>query len=231
MISPRSHRRKRHVRASQWQPFLGLRHAPWATDDGRRRDEGVGTGQRRIRHAWSAGQLSERSVIFFCCAYDQFSKRSVYPFVTSRSASALRPLLARATSVWSNAVTSCSARQRCRRVQSDVTTSVTQDTFYARERFVGTLCCWFSIGHLSHLAAFVPKYSVTTLKSGSSMEDDISLQLGDEPRPGAVSRGLVFLSVFERRSAPADQLRVAASVVPFIDAGDFFVVERDQQKF
>ena len=30
------------------------------------------------------------------------------------------------------------------------------------------------------------------VKSGSSTEDDISVQLGDEPRPGAVSRGLYF---------------------------------------
>ena len=58
------------------------------------------------------------------------------------------------------------------------------------------------------------------VKSDSSTEDDLSLQLFDEPkpravfldepRPGAVSRGLVFLSVFERRSAPSDQRRVAA---------------------
>ena len=67
-------------------------------------------------------------------ATTSFQKRSAYPFLTGRSAS----LLARATSVWSNAVASCSARQRCRRVQSDFSSSVTQDEFHARERFVRT---------------------------------------------------------------------------------------------
>ena len=49
------------------------------------------------------------------------------------------------------------------------------------------------------------------LKSGSSTEDDLFLQLGDEPRPRAVSRGLYFKCVFERRSAPSDQRHAVAS--------------------
>ena len=48
------------------------------------------------------------------------------------------------------------------------------------------------------------------LKSGSSTEDDLSLQLGDEPRPGAVFLKAVIVSVFERRSAPHDQRRAVA---------------------
>ena len=96
-----------------------LRRASWITDDSWRHDQDFSTDHGRTRH-------------------DQPSKRSVYPFLTGRSASWLRPLLARATSVWSNAVTSCSAWRRCRRVQSDFTSSVTHDTFHARERFVRT---------------------------------------------------------------------------------------------
>ena len=50
------------------------------------------------------------------------------------------------------------------------------------------------------------------LKSGSSTEDDLSLQLGDEPKPGAVFfSNAVIVSVFERRSAPHDQRRAVAS--------------------
>ena len=46
--------------------------------------------------------------------------------------------------------------------------------------------------------------------SGVSTEDDVSLQLGDEPTPGAVFLKAVIVSVFERRSAPADQRRAVA---------------------
>ena len=47
--------------------------------------------------------------------------------------------------------------------------------------------------------------------SGVSTDDDTSLQICDEPRPGAVFRGLLFLSVSESRSAPHDQRRVASA--------------------
>ena len=49
------------------------------------------------------------------------------------------------------------------------------------------------------------------LKSGSSTEDDLFLQLGDEPRPRAVFLKAVIVYVFERRSAPHDQRRAVAS--------------------
>ena len=48
------------------------------------------------------------------------------------------------------------------------------------------------------------------LKSGSSTEDDLSMQLGDEPNPELFFFKSVIVSVFER-SAPADQRRGAAS--------------------
>ena len=47
--------------------------------------------------------------------------------------------------------------------------------------------------------------------SGVSTEDDVSLQFGDEPRPGAVFLKAVIVYVFERRSAPHDQRRAVAS--------------------
>ena len=47
------------------------------------------------------------------------------------------------------------------------------------------------------------------VKSGSSTEEDLSLQLGDEPKPEAVFVEAVIVCVFERRSAPSDQRRVA----------------------
>ena len=48
--------------------------------------------------------------------------------------------------------------------------------------------------------------------SGVSMDDNLSLQLCDEPRPGAVFffEGCLF-SFFERRSVPPQQRRAAAS--------------------
>ena len=68
------------------------------------------------------------------------------------------------------------------------------------------------------------------LKSGSSTEDDLFLQLGDEPRPRAVFRGLYFECVFERRSAPSDQRHAVASAFLSLTL-IFFRLERDQQKF
>ena len=48
------------------------------------------------------------------------------------------------------------------------------------------------------------------ISSGVLTEDDLSLQLGDEPKPGAVFFKAVIVSVFERRSAPHDQRRAVA---------------------
>ena len=45
--------------------------------------------------------------------------------------------------------------------------------------------------------------------SGVSTEDDVSLQICDEPRPGTFFKA-VIVSVFERRSAPHDQRRAVA---------------------
>ena len=47
--------------------------------------------------------------------------------------------------------------------------------------------------------------------SGVSTEDDISMQICDEPKPVAVFLKAVIVSVFERRSAPHDESRVAPS--------------------
>ena len=106
-----------------------LRQASWITVDSFLHDEDFSTDQRRCESVIQAIRSK------FVCSRPACSGL----FFTGRSSGCHRALLALATSVWSNAVTSCSAaRQRCRRVQSDVTTSVTQDAFYARERFART---------------------------------------------------------------------------------------------
>ena len=47
--------------------------------------------------------------------------------------------------------------------------------------------------------------------SGASTEDDIALQICDEPKPVAVFLKAVIVTFFERRSAPHDQRRAVAS--------------------
>ena len=72
------------------------------------------------------------------------------------------------------------------------------------------------------------------MRPRSVAESDISVQLGDEPRPDAVFwRGAAFLFL-QRSPAPSDQRRAVASLfcLPLIDADVFFFrLERDQQKF
>ena len=107
---------------SRWKTSRGveyfaacLRRASWATDDSRRHDEDFSTDHGRICH-------------------DQLSKK----VGVSHSHRLIRKSARSAPSVWSNAVTSCLVWRRCRRVQSDFTSSATQDTCHARERFVKT---------------------------------------------------------------------------------------------
>ena len=64
--------------------------------------------------------------------------------------------------------------------------------------------------------------------SGVSTEDDVSLQICDEPRPVAVFLKAVIVSVFGRRSALHDQRRAVATACRSSTLVIF--LQRDQQK-
>ena len=102
----------------------------------------------------------------------------------------------------------------CRWTETDFATFQDETTFDAREQFMGSFvagCGWLRV---------IPLRKTTS-----------SLQLGDEPKRGAVFfEGAVFRSL-QRRSAPSDQRRAAASACGLLTLMITSFFGRDQQKF
>ena len=67
-----------------------------------------------------------------------------------------------------------------------------------------------SSGHVLLVLHWASQLFRDYFKSGSSTEDDLSLQIVTNPHPELFFKA-VIVSVLERRSAPHDQRRVAAS--------------------
>ena len=84
-------------------PLLGSAWTgPW--------DDSVSNDLGRIRHAWSATRVQTASC---CpCAHDQLSTRSVWFFPSRDIRRLALSCAARTTSIWSNALVSCSASRK-----------------------------------------------------------------------------------------------------------------------
>ena len=91
------------------------------------------------------------------------------------------------------------------------------------------MCCWFLIGHLSHLETFVLNYSVTTSRAVPQRRTISSCSIVTNPQLELFLKS-VIVSVFERRSAPADQRRAVASAFRSLTLRSL-LLGRIQQKF
>ena len=107
------------------------------------------------------------------CSRPAFGKMG--GFLSQREVRWLAPSSACTCDVWSSAVASCSAWQKVQTsTVSDFTTSVTQDTFHAIERFVRTCVAGSCLGISRIWKLFVANCSVSTSRAVPQRKTDLS---------------------------------------------------------